>query len=606
MKSFRWCLGAGVSAVVWLAGGASAPAAPAIQQAPQPITVTAGTTASFAVAATGTGTVHFDWRRDGASLGAPDRADYTSPATTLADSGAVFSVVVTDSSGSTPSASAFLTVNPVAPNPFAAWAASIPDAAQRGPDAMPHGDGVPNLIRYTLGLAPNAAAASGAFPVLATSSGDGGWVFRYTRDRRATGIAAIVERSTTLVGASWTSVPAAKVGDDGVAETWEAPVNADGAREFLRLSVSIKSNVVPEISAQPAGATVDAGRSPTFNVTATGTGPFTYQWRKNGVSIAGATGASYTPPPLTVADNGARFTVLVTGEAGTVASGEAVAVVRAVSSIAALVDQVSLSRYTVNLRDRLFTHLGDNRGLLSGAPSPQLIAARDMLIQHFKTCGFTVTTQAFASGGPTRTNVIATKLGTVRPNELVIVGAHYDSVGNPGANDNGSGTAAIMEAAQVLGARSYEATLRIIAFDNEEGGLVGSSAYVAAHPSDNVRCMLNVDTIAQDGGDHKLCIDSANHLAMENQVAAAMDRYGQGIVMVIRQTADMSDHLSFENAGFTACEVYNNDWWDHGDPNIHQPTDSVDTAGYINYAFATKVTRGVVGFLAEQAVLVGE
>jgi Zn-dependent M28 family amino/carboxypeptidase len=194
----------------------------------------------------------------------------------------------------------------------------------------------------------------------------------------------------------------------------------------------------------------------------------------------------------------------------------------------------------------------------------------------------------------------------VRPGELVIVGAHYDSVGNPGANDNGSGTAAIMEAAQVLGARSYEATLRIIAFDNEEGGLVGSSAYVAAHPSDNVRCMLNVDTIAQDGGDHKLSIDSSNHLAMENQMAAAMGRYGQGIVMVVRQTADMSDHLSFENAGFTACEVYNNDWWDHGDPNIHQPSDSVDTAGYINYAFATKVTRGVVGSLAEQAVLVGE
>ncbi|MBK8476540.1 MAG: M28 family peptidase [Opitutaceae bacterium] len=192
----------------------------------------------------------------------------------------------------------------------------------------------------------------------------------------------------------------------------------------------------------------------------------------------------------------------------------------------------------------------------------------------------------------------------MRPGELVIVGAHYDSVGNPGANDNGSGTAAIMEAAQVLGARAFEATLRIIAFDNEEGGLVGSAAYVDAHPNDSVRCMLNVDTIAQDGGDHKLSIDSSNHLAMENQVAAAMGRYGQGIVTVVRQTGDMSDHLSFESGGFTACEVYNNDWWDHGDPYIHGAGDSVDTPGYINYAFATKVTRGVVGFLAEQAVLV--
>lgn len=584
-------------------GGAGLLGAPSIQLGPQSVAVIAGTTANFSVSASGTGTLHFDWRRDGASLGAPDSANYATAATALSESGAVFSVLVTDSTGSTPSGSAFLTVNPVSALPFSTWAAAIADPAQRGPSAMPGGDGVPNLIKYTLGVAPNVAAAAGDLPAF-VSTGEGGMAFRYERDRRATGVSAAVEQSGTLASGSWASVAATKVADDGVSERWEAPVASAGERSFYRLSVSPKANVVPTIGTQPVGATVVAGQVPTFSVVATGTGPFTYQWRKNGAPIAGATDADYSPPPLTLADTGACFTVLVTGEAGTVASAEAVVVVNDVASIAALVDQVSLARYTVNLRDRLFTHLGNNRGLRNGVPSSQLLAVRDLLIQHFAACEFTVTTETFAGNGGTRTNVIATKLGTVRPDELVIVGAHYDSVGNPGANDNGSGTAAIMEVAQVLGARAFEATLRVIAFDDEEGGLVGSSAYVAAHPNDTIRCMLNVDTIAQDGGDHKLSIDSSGHLAMENQVAAVMGRYGEGIVTVVRQTGDMSDHLSFESGGFTACEVYNNDWWVYGDPYNHGAGDSVDTAGYINYAFATKVTRGVVGFLAEQAVLI--
>ena len=577
-------------------------AKPVIGQAPQSVTVTAGTSATFSVGATGDGPLHFEWRRDGASLGAADGASHTTLPATLDDSGAAYSVVVTDSTGSTASGDAFLTVNPVAPRSFTNWAAAIADSTQRGPLAIPCADGVPNLLKFALGMEANRSAEAGRLPAVRPVAS--GLVFRFARDRHAAAITTAVQRSVGLAAGSWNDVAATKVADDGVFETWETAIAAGDARAFFRLGVTLTNATVPTITAQPASATVVAGQAPTFSVTATGTGPFAYQWRKNGAVIPGATGATYTPPPLLAGDDGARFTVLVTGGAGTVASPEAVGVVRTASGVAARVDQVSLARYTAKLRDRLFTHLGDNRGLRNGALSPQLIAARDMLIQHFAACGFTVTTETFGSGGGTRTNVIATKVGIVRPGELVIAGGHYDSVGNPGANDNGSGTAALMEAAQVLGPRSFEATLRIIAFDDEEGGLVGSSVYADAHLSDNVRCMLNVDTIAQDGGDHTLSIDSRSHLAMENQVAAAIARYGQGIATVVRQTGDMSDHLSFEARGFTACEVYNNDWWVYGDPHNHGSRDSVDTPGYINFEFATKVTRGVVGFLAEQAVLV--
>jgi hypothetical protein len=58
-------------------------------------------------------------------------------------------------------------------------------------------------------------------------------------------------------------------------------------------------------------------------VTATGTAPLSYQWRKNNAHIKGATSASYTTPPTTTADNGASFKVVVSNSAGSVTSNSA-------------------------------------------------------------------------------------------------------------------------------------------------------------------------------------------------------------------------------------------------------------------------------------------
>ena len=79
----------------------------------------------------------------------------------------------------------------------------------------------------------------------------------------------------------------------------------------------------PTITTQPADTTVSAGQRARFSVTATGTPPLHYQWRKNGVNIAGATKASYTTPPTTVEDNGALFAVTVRNLAGSVTSNNA-------------------------------------------------------------------------------------------------------------------------------------------------------------------------------------------------------------------------------------------------------------------------------------------
>ena len=80
----------------------------------------------------------------------------------------------------------------------------------------------------------------------------------------------------------------------------------------------------PSITTQPTDQTVTEGQTAGFTVTATGTTPLTYQWKKNGVNISGATSASYITPPTTMADNGARYSVVVSNVAGRVTSDNAI------------------------------------------------------------------------------------------------------------------------------------------------------------------------------------------------------------------------------------------------------------------------------------------
>lgn len=84
----------------------------------------------------------------------------------------------------------------------------------------------------------------------------------------------------------------------------------------------------PTITTQPADITVSVGQTASFSVAVTGTTPFTYQWRKNGVNISGATNFSYTTPPTTAGDNRSRFSVFVTNSVGNTTSNDAILTVQ--------------------------------------------------------------------------------------------------------------------------------------------------------------------------------------------------------------------------------------------------------------------------------------
>jgi len=91
--------------------------------------------------------------------------------------------------------------------------------------------------------------------------------------------------------------------------------------------------VAPAITTQPASQTVIAGKTASFSVVASGTAPLTYQWKKNGTAISGATAATYTTPAETTADNNAQFTVAVSNSAGSASSNAAILTVNASTAL---------------------------------------------------------------------------------------------------------------------------------------------------------------------------------------------------------------------------------------------------------------------------------
>jgi hypothetical protein len=268
-------------------------------------------------------------------------------------------------------------------------------------------------------------------------------------------------------------------------------------------------------------------------------------------------------------------------------------------TVATLVDQVSQANYQNYLDNVLYTHNGDNRGGEGASHNPAMTNILNELIRF----GLQTQLEPFTYNETTWYNVVSVLPGkTARSNEVYLVSAHYDSVDNPGADDDGSGVAALLEVARILATNSFEATLVFAAFGQEETGLYGSKAYVDAHGSSNIRGMISLDMIAFSGGTNvvDLCGNS-NSMALILAISNAVATYSGGLTPVYGGPEENADIYSFEAVGTPSCLMF------EGGKNqyYHSAQDSVDTAGYIDYLYATRITRSALGFLATQAGLQG-
>ena len=150
------------------------------------------------------------------------------------------------------------------------------------------------------------------------------------------------------------------------------------------------------------------------------------------------------------------------------------------------------------------------------------------------------------------------------------LGAHFDSVpAGPGANDNASGTAAVLELA-----RTHRVPgLCVLAFGSEEIGLFGSRAFVNDHDLADARFMLNFDMVSKITRPEFVASPSSASRALADRASAIAATLGLEIPRGAFPSNASSDHASFEDVGVPAITVYSGD-----DPFIHTPQDEVTNA----------------------------
>jgi len=275
--------GSVTSGAALLTVNAATGAPPAITTQPASLSVNVGQTATFTVVASGSGTLSYQWSKNGTAITAATSSSYTTPATVAGDGGSTFKVAVSNASGTVTSLSATLTVSnlPTITTQPASQSVALGQAATF---SVTTGGGTPTCQWYKNGvIIPGAASSS------------------YT-------------------------TPATVIGDSGSSFTVTAS-NAYGSVTSNAAILTVTNP--PAITAQPASLAVTVGQTAIFSVTVSGGTPLTFQWLKNGVAIGGATTYAYTTPVTALTDNGARFSVAVTNSYGTVTSAAATLTVTA-------------------------------------------------------------------------------------------------------------------------------------------------------------------------------------------------------------------------------------------------------------------------------------
>jgi Zn-dependent M28 family amino/carboxypeptidase len=188
--------------------------------------------------------------------------------------------------------------------------------------------------------------------------------------------------------------------------------------------------------------------------------------------------------------------------------------------------------------------------------------AKRYLEGKLKSFGLEVQIQNF-EGVSTGYNILAVQKGNKYPDKKYILCAHYDSYSNsvnsPGADDNGSGVAAMIEAARILSKYKLQYTVVYALWDQEELGLYGSNYYAKKSVDENAALMgvINMDMIGYDGNNDKKCwvhAGSDEHSkSMADKILNNNNIYNLGLnaATLIPAQAN-SDHKSFLNAGFSS------------------------------------------------------
>jgi len=248
---------------------------------------------------------------------------------------------------------------------------------------------------------------------------------------------------------------------------------------------------------------------------------------------------------------------------------------------------------------------------------PGLEQAAQYIKREFVKVELDVKEDSFQWEGRSYKNIVAEKKGRASPDRVFIVGAHYDTVpGTPGADDNASGIAVLLEIARSIQSVCLEGTVRLIAFSLEEYNSVGSSRYVESlkKGKEEILGMISLEMVGFTGpkqdyppyldpkyypnvGDfiaiignersqkllERVCQSFKTHIPQLPLEFLMVPRDGKGM-----EEVRLSDHSTFWDQGLPALLVTDTSFLRN--PNYHLPSDRIET---LNFEFMQKVATGV-------------
>lgn len=254
--------------------------------------------------------------------------------------------------------------------------------------------------------------------------------------------------------------------------------------------------------------------------------------------------------------------------------------------------------------------------------------AADYIGAQLAAFGCVPQVQEFVAAGTQVKNIYCELRGKTRPDEVVVFGAHYDSVvGTPGADDNASGVAALLEIARMSRDQKFTRTVQFVFFVNEEppffqtpemGSFVYAKSLKAANR--NVRSMLAIESIGfysdRSESQHYPAAIAALYPSTGDFIAFAADTKSAPLlretVNTFRRTTQFpseggavpesvpgvgwSDHWSFWQHGYPGVMV--TDTAIYRNPHYHMPTDTPDK---LDYDRTARVTTGLIRILEELA-----
>jgi len=266
-----------------------------------------------------------------------------------------------------------------------------------------------------------------------------------------------------------------------------------------------------------------------------------------------------------------------------------------------------------------------------------LASVRDSLQQHFQRMQLPVKRHEFTFNNTACANILARQSGHLNDSSIWIIDAHFDGVANsPGADDNASGVAGVLEISRILSQYEFERSLHYIGFDVEEQGLVGSNRYVnnAIDPGDKIRGVFNFEMIGfynpapntqqlppgfnqlfpalhaiivadSFRGNFLANVGNTNSLALTALFDSAAARFVPSLKIysmnlpgngTIAPDFRRSDHASFWDRGYQALML--TDGADFRNSRYHTPADSAAT---LNYTFMADVVKATLAAAATAA-----